>query len=89
MKNYIKRTLVQINWNDFTVPAYGWYGRDDWGIFAATGWTCNGNAYIYRLKDGVWVGDWESGDFLDYPEEGLAIAPLICYEQSIIEEMEE
>ena len=89
MNKYIKRTPVQINWNNFTVPADGWYGYDDIGIFAASGFTCGCNAYIYRLEDGIWMGKWESGDFLDYPEEGLAIAPLICYEQSIMEEMEE
>lgn len=86
MKNFIKRAEVATKWNNFTVSAGGWYGRDDHGLFAASGWTCNGCAYIYRCIGGKWEADWESGDFTDYPDDALAVAPLICYEAEIKEE---
>lgn len=95
MKRIISRAYTRTEYHGFTVPVGGWYGVDDRGPFAASGWANlglsgyaeGGYAYVYRLRDGAWVPSWESGDAEGHT--GLAVAPLICYEAQVVHEAEE
>ena len=64
---------IEVNFRGFTLKKGFVVIADERGIGLSSGWTSNGELFVYRRINGEWVGNWEELGYLTDNKEDLEV----------------